>query len=89
MIEERTPRDGPDDASRRGTRRHETATSMAAKVTALKAKAGAIPQPVMITPATAGPMKRARLKTTELIARAEARSVCRTRSGARARRAGW
>ncbi len=41
------------------------------------------------TPAMAGPMKRAELKITELIANADAREARSTRLGINARRAGW
>src|SRR5437773_1974106 len=48
-----------------------------------------MPISAIMTPAIAGPIKRARLKTTELIARADASDVRSTRLGTSASRAGW
>ncbi len=55
----------------------------------MAANAADTPDHTIAKPANMGPIKRARLKTTELIATADARSVCATSDGTRASRAGW
>ena len=57
-------------------------------VAALAAKAAPVPIPAITTPAIAGPMKRARLNTTELIASADGSEARSTRFGISAIRAG-
>ena len=58
------------------------------KVTAFAAKAAAAPAVAIRIPATAGPMKRARLKMIELMATAEGRSERGSSAGTNASRAG-
>ena len=54
----------------------------------MAAKAAAIPSSAITTPASAGPINRARLKMTELIASAEASDSRSTKVGIKARREG-
>ena len=68
-------------ASRRTTSTRISTTRKTVKLSALKAKAGPTPAVTMMMPATAGPMKRARLKMKELRPIAAPIPSCGTRVG--------
>src|SRR5262249_35141588 len=70
-------------------RRFVIATRNATYVMALTAKAAPTLIWAITTPATAGPRKRALLKTMALIAKAEGSAARSTRVGISARREGW
>ena len=71
------------------SRSRDNAIRKTRKLSALAAKAPATPKVTIRRPASAGPMKRARLKATELIAIPVGRASGGTRLGIRARREGW